>query len=583
MTTAQRGPTRPASDPTGRPPSDRPADSPIVGNTPKSTAVRLHAAGLWPIPLYERGSAIPGRDKKAEGKEPIGKAWGLERNTPDTLNATFKRHPHAGVGVGLGPGRGPGGGWLIDVEGDGPEAEESRARLYGGEDVKTLGWGKHRGGHQLLHVDPARMGELLAPLKGFEDKGLKAGVYHLPEFPGLEIRVGGVKPDGAVKQIQSAFPPTLGTDGKPRRWNGVSTIAPAPESFYEALGRAGSKPAPSTELLRALASEGRPVKGEPPPAKGPTPGKAHRRSPGRLDVEGRAAKYLASCQPAVSGQGGSGQTLKVAVEVGPGFDLPEDVAYRLLSTEYNPRCEPPWSEPELRHKVDDAYRVETRRGWHLNGDGRNGSGGNGRVGTLPPPSAPPPSNVTVDIAEPIRPNEAADDPHRLARVVLRKFTHADGPTLAHFRESFHVWEGTCYKADPHFISVTLVNEVKAELDRQNLIAIEAWRREVSGSVLAGTPGRTPGSPVARKVTRVLVANVAQALAAMTSVDRDPEPPFWIHPQAGDPDPLTLVPRGTPWSSFRGIPPSVCPTRPVSFLPTPCPTITSPTPRRRRSG
>ena len=226
------------------PPAAGPADKPIVGDTPKTTAVRMLAAGLWPIPIYEMGETIPRRGT-AEGKEPIGKAWGAKRNTIETLNAAYKNHPHRGVGLGLGPGRGPNDSWPIDVEGDGPEAEESRVKLYGGEDVVTLGWGSARGGHQLLLADLDRMATLLCGITGLEVKGGPSpGVYHLPEFPGLEIRIGGFKPDGSAKQIQSVFPPTVGTDGKPRQWNGVSTIAAAPESLYAALERAGKKPAP---------------------------------------------------------------------------------------------------------------------------------------------------------------------------------------------------------------------------------------------------------------------------------------------------------------------------------------------------
>jgi hypothetical protein len=152
------------------------------------------------------------------------------------------------------------------------------------------------------------------------------------------------------------------------------------------------------ELLAALASEGQPVEGQAgaskPAATGRRAGTAAARGPRPSDVEARASKYLARCQPAISGQGGHNQTLKVAVEIGPGFDLAPDVAFRLLGTEWNPRCEPPWSERDLRRKVDEAYRIETRRGWHLLDGNANGKGkGNGRAGgvILPPtPSDPTP-------------------------------------------------------------------------------------------------------------------------------------------------------------------------------------------------
>jgi hypothetical protein len=51
--------------------------------------------------------------------------------------------------------------------------------------------------------------------------------------------------------------------------------------------------------------------------------------------------------------------------VGPGFNLPPETTFRILMQEYNPRCLPPWSEKEIRHKVESAYEKEKRRGYLL--------------------------------------------------------------------------------------------------------------------------------------------------------------------------------------------------------------------------
>jgi hypothetical protein len=72
------------------------------------------------------------------------------------------------------------------------------------------------------------------------------------------------------------------------------------------------------------------------------------------DVRARAAAYLGKCPPAVSGQGGHDQTFDVARAVVYGFDLGPEVGFDLLWQHYNPRCVPPWSEAELRHKCEDA-------------------------------------------------------------------------------------------------------------------------------------------------------------------------------------------------------------------------------------
>jgi hypothetical protein len=83
------------------------------------------------------------------------------------------------------------------------------------------------------------------------------------------------------------------------------------------------------------------------------------------DIETRAIAYLATCEGAVDGQKGSAKCFGVACRVGPGFDLPEDVALRIIRDHYNPRCEPPWTEKELVHKVKSAYARVKHRGWLL--------------------------------------------------------------------------------------------------------------------------------------------------------------------------------------------------------------------------
>ena len=58
--------------------------------------------------------------------------------------------------------------------------------------------------------------------------------------------------------------------------------------------------------------------------------------------------------PAISGSGGHAATYGVAVMLVHGLRLPPATALGLLATIYNPRCVPPWSDAELRHKVADA-------------------------------------------------------------------------------------------------------------------------------------------------------------------------------------------------------------------------------------
>jgi hypothetical protein len=84
----------------------------------------------------------------------------------------------------------------------------------------------------------------------------------------------------------------------------------------------------------------------------------------------RAEKYAQAYPPAISGQNGHGVTYRLACELVNGFALDGD-AWGIL-VDYNRRCEPPWSEKELRHKLDQALactKHEKARG-HLLGEAR---------------------------------------------------------------------------------------------------------------------------------------------------------------------------------------------------------------------
>lgn len=67
----------------------------------------------------------------------------------------------------------------------------------------------------------------------------------------------------------------------------------------------------------------------------------------------RCRRYLATLPPAISGQDGSGACYRAACICRVGFGLSFDEAMMLMR-EWNTCCVPPWSEKELRHKVDDA-------------------------------------------------------------------------------------------------------------------------------------------------------------------------------------------------------------------------------------
>jgi putative DNA primase/helicase len=115
----------------------------------------------------------------------------------------------------------------------------------------------------------------------------------------------------------------------------------------------------------------------------------------------------------------------------------------------------------------------------------------------------------------LKPNEAPDDPHRLARLFLDEACrHKDGLTLRHWREEWHRWIGSAYRTIAEKeLRAELTASVKKEMDRLN---IEAQQK---------AEGKK--RPRVRKVTGRLVADVAHALTSMTILSGRVESPAWI--------------------------------------------------------
>ena len=91
-----------------------------------------------------------------------------------------------------------------------------------------------------------------------------------------------------------------------------------------------------------------------PPRPVPAPSVTRpRTSDDRERLVERARAYVSKMPAAISGQGGHEATFRVAIALVKGFSLDTGTALDLLR-EYNARCEPPWSEKELLHKIESA-------------------------------------------------------------------------------------------------------------------------------------------------------------------------------------------------------------------------------------
>ncbi len=69
----------------------------------------------------------------------------------------------------------------------------------------------------------------------------------------------------------------------------------------------------------------------------------------------RALAWVALAEPAISGNQGHNKTFRVAVSLRDGFGLELEEVFHCLKA-YNERCQPPWSEWELKHKANEAVR-----------------------------------------------------------------------------------------------------------------------------------------------------------------------------------------------------------------------------------
>ena len=309
-------------------------------------ALLLRNQGFWPCLIHPPGIKRRGQKELTKGKEPVGKDWGATRKTEDDLRKLVqwaKRKgftPH-GCGICLGPKRAPGGGWLIDLEGDGSQAEESLRRLLGGELVETYGWSATRGDHALFKADGELLLKLLKEAGGVEGKGHEAGKFTLSDFPGLEFRIGRYGPDGRPLQFQSVAPPTPGTDGRPRVWNGVDTIAELPETAYEALEAIAERMA-IQEANHVVWTDCLPLTGGNGAVKlaggnGAVGDRIVVKQEGRRpSPEERAAMYLQHIDAGTEGERGSNPMFRAACAMRVGFDLDRETCFRLLRDVYGP-------------------------------------------------------------------------------------------------------------------------------------------------------------------------------------------------------------------------------------------------------
>lgn len=254
----------------------------------------------------------------------------------------------------------------------------------------------------------------------------------------------------------------------------------------------------------------------------------------------RARAYLARMPGAIQGQNGSGATYEAACAVVHGFGLGADAGFALLWNDYNPRCDPRWSEAELRHKCDDAAtKSHAQPAGYLLARGDDGAAETApsvfsRAGSAMKhagndrgePKSPTSNVPNADAGEFL--NEADDDPHRIARGCLAGYTHPDGNTLAFWRDEWYQWRGS------HWATVAR-SDMDAAINGSSRRHFEALQREYQRRA---NEGDLDELPKLGRVTTSLVANVGAALRQLTILRGIQEPPAWIG--GAGPEPREII-------------------------------------------
>jgi putative DNA primase/helicase len=382
-------------------------------------------------------------DCGAAGKHPLARLAprGFKDATTDlrTVFQWWRDHPESNIGCATGPAS---GFWVVDVDNvaDGQALFDRFGCNVVTRAVQTGSNGLH------LHFAVPADGEPVTNRTGVD---------------GLAIDVRG---DGGY----CILPPSVNGSG-PYVWHNEDVEpAEAPQSLLDLVRRRE----PKTPTCA-------------PPSDVPVE-----------ERERRAVAYLSACPPAVTKQGGHDQTFAVVRSVVYGFDLGADRGFELLRDHYNARCQPPWSEKELRHKCGDAdgKPYGKPRGHLLTGD------------DIPP-----------------------DNPHHLADT----FLDAQPTRLRHWRGEFWKYDGGAYRNVPEGdVTNDLVNHIRDVFDAHHRRELRAWERKSETK-------RSPTKPSLKGVTQPLTGNVMLALRATCGLPSSVEAPAWTDGLCG-PDAANVI-------------------------------------------
>lgn len=277
-------------------------------------AALAYAARGWAVfPLHSapEGRCTCGAAQCARAAKHPRTQHGLKDATTDeaTIRGWWSTWPDANVAIAT-------GSVFVVVDIDGAEGEKRLAELLSGREALPLSPVAHTGGggRHVLFASPE------GSLKNSNSKIARK----------IDVRGDG----GYI-----VAPPSLHASGQRYRWAegaGPDVALPSMPAWLLERARGG---------LRAVA---------PPPIPA---------APPSTDITRRASAYLAKMDPAISGQGGHGAAFEAACALVKGFALSPAEALSMFAREYNPRCEPPWGQREMEHKIASAEKADRPLGY----------------------------------------------------------------------------------------------------------------------------------------------------------------------------------------------------------------------------
>ena len=271
-------------------------------HTTIDAALACIARGWCPVPV-PHGS-----------KGPVVPGWQKLRIDADDAGRHFTSD--ANIGVLLGEPS----GWLVDVDLDCPEAREAAERFLPPTACVT-GRESSKASHRWYVADGART-------RQFRDPVDRSMIVELRSTGAQTIVGPSIHPSGERYDALEGIPATIDAEELEACVQRLADhVIARRHRIAEPVGQGGA------------ADDGH--------------------------VERRAIAYLDRMPPAISGSGGHAATYAAATALVHGFGIAPPRALAILRDHYNHRCDPPWSEAELSHKVNDAERKPHSRpyGW----------------------------------------------------------------------------------------------------------------------------------------------------------------------------------------------------------------------------